>query len=338
MSFIEDFLGESKKQSNRGRCLHYLSGTRCNEIISAHSIQNKGQLNRIAENGHVYRLSADLSILKKTGGLPGLKKIGVKQASAFSGFCKYHDNAVFEPIDNHQLTENKMQIALYAYRCVCRELFVKENAVAVMEKMKSFPSLSVQQLSMLNASHIGHCIGLAGLNFHKRIYDQALLAEDYESFDYTYFTSSDACNVQLSGLLYPDYDFEGNFLQDLTEEFRALDLITFFTAPIPDGWAFCFAWHASSRKTCIPFLRSLAAIVRSGENLEDALLRFTFSCCENHAIRISWWDQLREEFKQEAIKKMHPAASYPAPVCPSYLKYGCEGIASWEFNEVRTSI
>uniref|UniRef100_UPI001C3F336A hypothetical protein n=1 Tax=Azohydromonas lata TaxID=45677 RepID=UPI001C3F336A len=162
MSFIGEFQRESKRQSNRGRCLHHSSGVRCNEIISAHSIQNKGQLHLIAEEGHVYRLNADLSTLNKTNGLAEPKKIGIKQASTFAGFCKHHDNALFEPIDNQPLSRNKKQVALYAYRCICRELFVKENAATVMEKMKSYPDLSTDQASMLNALHIGHSIGLAG--------------------------------------------------------------------------------------------------------------------------------------------------------------------------------
>lgn len=338
MSFIGDFQRESKRQQNRGRCLHYSSGTRCNEIIAAHSIQNKGQLHLIAEKGHVYRLNADLSTLRKTDGLPTPKQIGIKQASTFAGFCKHHDNALFEPIDNQPLTEKKEQIALYAYRCLCRELFVKENAATVMERMKSYPNLSAQQASMLSSSHIGHIIGLAGLKHHKFFYDQALADKDYEPFEYTYFTSSNPCNIQLSGLLYPDYDFKGNFLQDLGERTRPLDLITFFTAPTPEGWAFCFAWHESSSQTCIPLLGSLAAIIHSGEKPQDALLRFTLSCCENHAIRISWWNQLPIEFKREAIDRMHLMASPTTPVPSDYLESGCEGIANWKFEYVRSSL
>lgn len=66
MPFLDDYQSELKRQSQRGRCLHYSNGERCNEIVSAHSIQKGGQLNLIAEEGHVYRLNADLSVLKKT--------------------------------------------------------------------------------------------------------------------------------------------------------------------------------------------------------------------------------------------------------------------------------
>ncbi len=338
MSFTSDFQRESKRQNNRGRCLHYSNGTRCDEIISAHSIQNKGQLNLIAEAGHVYRLNADLTILQKTGGCPLPQKIGINKVSTFPGFCKHHDNALFEPIDNFPLEPRKHQVALYAYRCICRELFVKENAVAVMKTMKDYPGLSSQQRSTLEAVYLGHSTGLAGLQHHKALYDQALLVGDYEKFEFTYFTSSKPCNIQLSGQIYPDFDFEGRFLQDLGELDVPLDLITFFTAPIPNGWAFCFAWHVSSNPTCLPFIQSLASKVAEGERLEDAVLRFSLSCCENHAIRISWWNSLNETAKGEAIKRMHLMAHPYVPVPTNYLMSGCEGLATWDFEYVQTTL
>lgn len=338
MSFIDEFQRESKRQKNRGRCLHYSTGKRCDEIISAHSIQNSGQLKLIAEAGHVYRLETNISTLKKSGGEPAPKKVGVNQASTFAGFCKLHDNQLFEPIDNYTLEPEKQQIALYAYRCICRELFVKENAATVMSTMKDYPNLSPQQRSILEASHLGHSIGLAGLQHHKVLYDQAISNRDYEQFEFTYFTSSKPFNIQLSGLLYPDFDFSGNFLQDLGERVLPLDLITFFTAPTSTGWAFCFAWHTSSNRTCIPFIKSLASRCVNGEKPEDALLRFSLSCCENHAIRISWWDGLSQSAKRAATERMYLMANPELPVPSNYLASGCEGIANWAFEYVQTTL
>lgn len=97
MSFLGEYLNASKRQSLRGRCLHFDLGERCKEIISAHSIQKMGNYKKLLKN-HVYRMSADISILRKTYGKPQPKRIGIGKASTFPGFCKLHDNAVFEPI------------------------------------------------------------------------------------------------------------------------------------------------------------------------------------------------------------------------------------------------
>lgn len=338
MPLIDDYQREIKRHSRRGRCLHYSNGNRCNEIISAHSIQKKGQLSLIAEQGHVYRLSAELSLMKRTSGNPGLRKVGINRASTFAGFCKHHDNALFEPIDNFPLRPLKAQIALYAYRSLCREYFVKENAVAVLAKMRIHPGLDAPGQQLLDASLFGHRIGLAGLRHHKSLYDRALTDCDYEQFEFTYFISSSPCPVQLSGLLYPDYDFKGSHLQDLGSQKTPLDLITFFTAPTEEGWAFGFGWHVSSNQTCLPFIQSLAQRVAAGEKIEDALLRFSLSCCENHAIRISWWDGLRESARAAAIERMLLMMNPLIPVPNHYLATGCEGIADWQYEYVHTTL
>ncbi|MBP6132427.1 hypothetical protein [Thauera sp.] len=338
MTFLDEYQRELKRQNQRGRCLHYSNDGRCKDIVSAHSIQKRGQLSLIAEDGHIYRLSADLSTLQKSKGVPALKKVGVNRASAFAGFCKHHDNALFEPIDNFPLGPMKEQIALYAYRCLCREYFVKENAVVALGKMKGHLELDETGRQFLSASLIGHSLGFAGLKHHKSIFDAAISSNDFEQFEFTYFTSRSPCAVQLSGLLYPDCDFEGNQLQELGSDEKPPDLITFFTAPIDNGWGFGFGWHASSNRSCIPFMRSLDRRVATGEKIEDALLRFSLSCCENHAIRISWWDGLHEASRNAAIERMLLMMHPNIPVPNYYLAIGCEGIADWQFEYVHTTL
>lgn len=338
MSFIADFQREVKRQSARGRCLHYESGERCNEIISAHSIQRSGQLAHIAEDGHVYRVSADLSTLNKNNGKPKPRRIGINRVSTFAGFCKGHDNVLFAPIDDFPLHPDAKQVALYAYRSLCREYFVKENAVRSLSNLANHWELDSSARSLLAASCKGHEIGFNGLQFHKEQYDRALLSKSYFDFDYTIFTSNSPCAVQFSGLLYPDFDFTGRYLQELGTEERPLDLITFFTAPTTSGWSLGFAWHVSSSSTCERFLGSLAAVVSSGTRLEDALLRFSISCCENHAFRISWWDALSPDLKATLMERISLMVCPVTPVPPSYLAKGCEGIANWSFEHVYTTL
>lgn len=337
MSFLSDYQHESKRQNGRGRCLHFSDGVRCDAVVSAHSIQKRGQLSLIAEDGHVYRLSADLSILQKNKGIPRLRKVGVNRTSAFAGFCKRHDNSLFEPIDNYPLGPGKEQVALYAYRCLCREYFVKENAVAVLTKMKAHPDLDAQRRAFLEACLFGHGLGFGRLEHHKSAFDRALLVRDYEQFEFTYFTSSSPCPVQLAGLLCPNVDFEGRRLQDLGNIDSPLDLITFFTAPTEEGWAFGFGWHTSSNLTCIPFIQSLAQRAATGEKIEDALLRL-LPCCENHAIRVSWWDALDEESKSAVVERMLLMIDPRLPVPDNYLAIGCEGIASWQYEHVHSTL
>lgn len=339
MTFFSEYLAESKRQRDRGRCLHFSDGVRCNEIISAHSIQKRGQLGLIAENGHVYRFNADPSTLRQTDdGMPQPKMIGINKASAFLGFCKQHDNSLFELIDNEPLKPNKLQIALYAYRCLCREYFVKENAVNVFRKFLNHPELDLHERTFLESCFRGNTHGLNGLKHHKNQYENAIQNNLFDEFEFTYFTSKSRCSLQLSGLLYPDYDFLGQKLQDLGNWGSPLDLITFFTAPTDDGWAFGFGWHRSSHATCAALVQSLASQVSFGSSLADAVVRLSLSCCENHAFRMSWWDGLPLNLKQCVIKQMHLMVNPATPVPSNYLTAGMEGLADWNFEYVQTTL
>lgn len=335
MSFANAHQAVMKQQSKRGRCLHFGDGLRCNEIISAHSIQKRGQLSLIAESGHVYRLNADMSTLKETDGRPLPKKIGLNRASTFPGMCKQHDNKLFSPIDDQPLSFDHEQVGLYAYRSICREYFVKENASITLNSMMDYPDLSLEQRKHLGVAAYGHTMGLQRLKRHKLIYDDCLAARDFLSFKFIIFGSTSRCSLQASGLVFPDFDFQGRLLQDLGPKTKDLDLLTFFTAPTEDGWAFVLAWHESSERTCQRFIHSLAESGRCGAKAEDMLLRFSLACCENHAIRISWWDGLPAIAKSQALDFMAFMADPFQGIRPDYLAAGCEGLADWSFDNVR---
>ena len=115
-----------------------------------------------------------------------------------------------------------------------------------------------------------------------------------------------------------------------------LDLITFFSAPAKNGWGVGIAWHESSDRNCQEFLRSLATHVYHGASLDDALLRLVFSCCENHAIRMSWWDDLSNRAQAEIMERAQFMTSLEDDYDPRYLQVGLEGIAQWEFISRRS--
>ncbi|MCF3194863.1 hypothetical protein [Pseudomonas bubulae] len=336
--FLGNYLEAIKRQGSKGRCLHFDTGERCKEIISAHSIQRMGQLQHIAEDGHVYRMNGDISTLRKTNGTPVPKRIGIGKASTFLGFCKVHDNALFEPIDNFPLRPTAEQIALYAHRSLCRECFVKENAMQVLKETIASSNLDDSIREFMSAMLHGTALGVKGLQYHKNYYDGALRNESFDEFRYISFFSESRCSLQLSGLLYPEFDYLGRTLNDLSDWSSPPGLLTAFTAPTDTGWSFTFAWHSSSDSTCVPFIQSLIECVARGDKLEDLLLRFSISTCENHAIRISWWDGLPESGKQALLGKFRLMLEPGESVPNDYLMKGCEGLADWIFGPVFTNL
>ena len=141
-------LDAQKKIKQKKRCLHYDSGDSCNYIIRAHSIQNSNQLSEIAEDGHVYMLDGKYTSLSKNSGKVSFTTRGVQQASTFLGFCGYHDNETFKPIDDGVLEPTAEQIALYLYRGVCKEAYEKENALDLHNEIAKIPQLDEFRLQI----------------------------------------------------------------------------------------------------------------------------------------------------------------------------------------------
>ena len=239
---ISEYVDSQKKLSQKGRCLHYENGHRCNEIIKAHSIQRNQSLSAIAQNGHVYTISSNIGSLKKNKGRITYKKYGINKVSTFLGFCKKHDNELFEPIDNDLLIPTDQQVLLYSYRSLCRELFVSENALELVNNQLEKGINQDAIKNMLSGYVTGKSFGLENLKRHKHDYDKSLVNKSYSDIKYVIFQSSQKPIIAFSGLFYPDFDFLGRELQNLGDQTQDLQLLTFCSAPIENGWVFLFAW------------------------------------------------------------------------------------------------
>lgn len=88
--------------------------------IGAHSLQNNGVLNLIADDNHVYMLDMEYHRSLLTPRLE-FRKIGKKQASVFYGFCKYHDEEYFKIIEDIPFKGDAEQNYLFAFRAHCFE-------------------------------------------------------------------------------------------------------------------------------------------------------------------------------------------------------------------------
>jgi hypothetical protein len=335
---INTFLGTLKKHQNQGRCLHYESDGRCKEIVKAHSIQKQGLLAAIAYEGHVYKIVEDFGALKKNKGKFSCKKVGINKASTFLGFCKRHDNELFEQIDNYPLIPTEGQIFLYAYRSLCREIFVKENILNVFESQLSKGINQEALKDFFSNFREGTAFGLENLRRHKSIYDECLKSGNFQNLKYVLFISKQNPIVAFAGLIYPDFDFMGRNLQDLGNTNAELELITFCSAPVASGWAFLFAWYASNSKICNEYMNSLALICCNGNKIADMLFRLVISNCENHAFSPTWWEGLSELHQMQILERASRMADCLVNTTQSYLMEGLEGIVDWKFDSVISNI
>ena len=332
---LSDYLKKQKTLSEKGRCLHYDAGSNCSDTISqAHSIQRKNKsLDAIALHGNVYMFSAEIGGLKKSQGRLFIKKnCGIKKVSTFPGFCHHHDEELFMPIDRQILIPTDQQVTLYAYRSLCRELFVKENAYNLIESQLPMMKGTVRQVYYERQK--GMAFGLKNLKRHKKYYDNALKNKTYHDVRYVLFLLGGKPCIAFSGLFFPDYDFLGRKLQNLGDHNSQLDLITFCTAPVEDGWGILFAWHKSSSNVCIEFMRSLATAGYNDGCLADLLLRLAISNCENLALAPKWWETLSEVQQSQMLDMATLWTDIFCAIKTTYLSEGKTGIATWEVNRI----
>ena len=57
--------------------------------------------------------------------------------------------------------------------------------------------------------------------------------------------------------------------------------------------------------------------------------------CENHAIRISWWDGLLPSAQSAGLAALSVGTDPRVATPPDYLAHGGEGLADWTFEYVQ---
>ncbi|HEC67540.1 MAG TPA: hypothetical protein ENI35_01800 [Candidatus Desulfofervidus auxilii] len=129
-------LKEIQKETFYRECFH--KDENCSgRTIKAHSIQKNRILKKLSSNGLV--LGFDYYSHMAAGFNPFdpiLKEIGVKKASTFTGFCSYHDRAIFGPIENLDYeVGNKAQEFLFAYRAFAKEYHAKMSVQRFLNKL-----------------------------------------------------------------------------------------------------------------------------------------------------------------------------------------------------------
>jgi hypothetical protein len=241
---------------------------------------------------------------------------------------------LFEPIDKFRLAPTKHQILLYVYRALSREVFVKENASVLLRRQTKRHKGQKALYVLLDGMRRGTEFGLNNLLSQKSTYDASLRARSFSDIKSVIFCTNQEPLVVFSGLFYPDFDFLGGQLQDLSDHSKTLDLLTFSFVPMDQGWGILFAWHSDSSGTCVPFMRSLATRIYEDRKPGDHLFRLVVSNCENLAMRPQWWESLPEQDRFRIAKAASYGADIFTPIQHDYLASGLEDISRWEFESV----
>lgn len=274
------------------------------KIIKAHTIPKSSSLKAIAKDGHVLGLDATLNSIRNNKGKLQLKKIGLNHASTFNGFCTTHDDKLFAPLEKKPFLDTAEQCFLLSYRSFARELYNKTAALDATSLLRQSDrgaclrtQMEIQMQSFLTEQ--GTQSALTDLHKHKEFYDKSLENNDYTHVKAVIFTFKSAPPVMVSGSVYPDYDFNGNMIQDLMLLDKRTDMISVSSFYDGNFGKIVFSWLDHCHEACNKLIDSL--LKKERDDIPTLLIQYIVKNFENFFISPEWWDSVSESNRENLL-------------------------------------
>lgn len=311
----QDFELQTKKHT-KICCAKSLNDGLCSgKIIKAHTVSKSGCLKQIAENSHVMGTKTSLSELISTEGSLVIKKVGINDASTFTGFCSYHDKELFAALEDQKITLSDEQLFLLAYRSTSRELYAKEEQLLGIDFMRISDRgqpLHIQRFIQMQANlqEVGIKLALDELGLIKGEMDGLLLNCKFDEMNHFVIELSDVPDVLVSGSTQPEFDFSGARLQRLGMHNGKLSHMIYNAISYEGKGCFVFSWLSIHDEVCKKFIDSLMSV--SSLELSTALVKYCYTFCENTWASPVWWDGLAERQKAELNRRVQLHGFNPA--------------------------
>ena len=285
---LHEEIGSLRKTFSKKECLHPEAPHNCKGgIVKAHTIQRSGGLSKIAEDRHVLAPDAysDPTVMKT---------IGINRASTFTGFCMFHDDQLFAPIEKHTLQLNRRHAFLLAYRGITKELYLKKRVVEhVATDDAPYPSIWLDHQA-------GAKVALLDLQPIQQDMGNAIVTGSFRDTNYYAIEFDSVPDILCSGAVNIEYDFHAIRLQYLTSS-EPIEYTTFSLLPYGDGGGVAiFAWFGKSNVNK-KFIRSISSLPVS--DIPDAIVRFAFQHFENMFLAPNWWERLSDNVREALLKR-----------------------------------
>jgi hypothetical protein len=222
--------------ATRGYCAHPAGGGSCGKAINAHTIQRRGGLSEIAEDGHVYSVKEGAGKLFETGGVLLPHRIGSRSASTFAGFCGRHDREMFAPIETGTPTLSRENAFLFSFRALAYEQFHKRvatNVLTIQKQLDFGAPFNAQAAIQIHMHHYGAGLerGIEDICGWKRLYDDAYVSGDYSGFSAYVCMFEHTIPVACCGAFQPEFDFFGTPLQKVSRGQAAFEHVAVTLTP-----------------------------------------------------------------------------------------------------------
>jgi len=285
-------------------------------IIKSHTIQKRGGIAAIAENGHVHTVKPRMKNLVETKGNPAPRKISVNDASVFPGFCNKHDTSLFKPIEGKVLALDKNAAFLLSYRAVAYQRFAKEVEFKITsvqrESDRGHPFNMQSSIQKILCHYIvGVERGRRDLNRWKAWFDTRLVSGARDDFHFVAVRFDRILPFVASAAFHPEFGFDGTPLQRLGRDGDDLDHVVLNVTTFDGQTIAVFGWIGDDTGPAKIYSDTFLAI--ADDRKADALLRALFIQTDNVFLRPSWWDGLPQS-DQAVFKRLMLSGSPSIPL------------------------
>ena len=302
----------------KGYCSHpQASSDNCSDkIIRAHTVQRRGGLAAIAENGHVVSAKSAAQDLHKNHGEFVPRKVGLRSASTFMGFCDKHDNSMFQPVEKQSVPLSPQSCFLLGFRALSYELFSKRadlrsmNIVRKLDCGKAFEVQCAVQQFMHLREH-GAKRGLADCERWKNQYDAIFLKERFEEYRFVGVVYSTILPVVGCGAFHPEFDFAGNPLQRISRGTAPHEHVDLNLTVLNDRSVLVIGWTEGHEGPAESFGRSFADV--PDEHKANVGIQLAVEHIENIFMKPSWWDGLSDTVRNALVSRMRSGIRVDGP-------------------------
>ncbi|MFT4413323.1 SEC-C domain-containing protein [Fredinandcohnia humi] len=277
----------------------------CNgDIKNAHSLQNNRILNRISVNNHLYKFSFKVN---KTGPVGYFQKISKNKASAFFGFCDYHDTELFKPIELHDYDNTELQNFLFAFRSHSLEYHLKLRKLEMQKEVfKLNPSM------MLDESGV-YVYKVAKLDVEDCAKNHEMFKIDYLNGDYSKIkTIHRKLDYEVPFATCTSFavnkDLNGNIINDIysTDE-EDMPSVYLNVYPIENGTNIIISYHENDERFYKTYFTQLEQL--DNDELTEYMNFLIIEYTENVFFNIDFIENLESKSKESLLESFQSSVN-----------------------------
>ena len=298
------------REFNDGYCSHPQADTEtCGErIIRAHTVQRRGGLAAIAEEGHVISVESAARNLHRNEGRFVPRQVGLRSASTFMGFCNRHDTEMFRTVETGEVRLNPQACFLLGFRATAYEHYMKALQRRIMGLMRHMDAglsfeeqCAIQQVAY--AFEVGVLRGIEDCTRWKHQYDTMFREERLDDYRFVAVEYSQVLPVVGCGAFHPEFDFGGSALQRIGHGDAHLEHVTFNLTVLNDRSVMVLGWTEGNQGPAEAFARSFRNL--SDRRKPNATVQLAFEHMSNVFMKPSWWRNLPNAVSTALVRRMH---------------------------------